>query len=81
MLELPRLAWLTIGNCDICAEGKISFMNEIKRNKIWPRPKGWVQKIFQTLLANFSKGLNESYHKFHPIEQHALDTVAEKTIV
>jgi hypothetical protein len=29
-----------LGNCDICVEQKISFMNETKRNKIWPTLKG-----------------------------------------
>jgi hypothetical protein len=43
---------------------KILFMNEMNQYKIWPRPKGWVQKIFQTLPPNFVKGLNESWHKF-----------------
>ena len=45
---------------------KYLFMNETKQNKIWPRPKGLVQKIFQTLLPNFSKGHDESCQKFHP---------------
>jgi len=27
--------WLYLGNSDICAERKISFINETKRNKIW----------------------------------------------
>ncbi len=44
-----------LGNCDICAEQKILFMNEMKRYEIWPRLKGWVQKIFQTFLPNLTK--------------------------
>jgi len=34
-------------------------MNETKQNEIQPRPKGCVQKIFQTLLPNF--------HNFHDL--------------
>jgi hypothetical protein len=34
-------------------------MNEMKQNKIWSRLKGWVQKIFQTLLPNFGMCHNE----------------------
>jgi hypothetical protein len=41
-------------------------MNETKWYKIQPSPKGQVQKIFQTLLPNFAKGLDESWFKFHP---------------
>ncbi len=44
--------WVTLGNCDICAEQKILFTNETKRYKIWPKPKGCVQILdsfkFQT---------------------------------
>ncbi len=29
-----------LGNCDICAERKILFMNEMKRKEILSRPKG-----------------------------------------
>ncbi len=29
-----------VGNCDIHAKKKISFMNEMKWYKIWPRLKG-----------------------------------------
>ncbi len=62
---LFQLSWLEIlGNCDINVERKILFMNETKWYKIWPRPKGWVQKIFWTFLPNFVKGLKESCHKF-----------------
>jgi hypothetical protein len=58
---------LQLGNCDIHAGWKISFTNKTKLYKIWPRPKGWVQKIFQTLPPNFVEGLNESLHQFHPL--------------
>jgi len=30
----------SIGNCDIHAEQKISFINEMKWYEIWLRPKG-----------------------------------------
>jgi hypothetical protein len=43
---------------------KKSFVNETKWYKIGHRLKDWVQKIFQTLLPNFFKGLNQSWHKF-----------------
>jgi len=60
---------LVLGNCDIPAEQKISLTNEMKWNQIWPRPKGWVQKIFWTLPSNLSvclKCLNKHCHKFCP---------------
>ncbi len=38
--ERERVALSDIGNCDICAELKISFVNEMKRNENFPRPKG-----------------------------------------
>ncbi len=44
---------LELGNCDIHEKQKILFANEMKRYKIWLRLKGWVQKIFRTLLSNF----------------------------
>ncbi len=50
----------TLGNCDIHAEGKILYTNEMKQNKIWSRPKGYVQKIFWTLPQNFGNGHNKS---------------------
>ncbi len=31
--ERERVALSDIGNCDICAELKISFMNEMKQNE------------------------------------------------
>ncbi len=36
----------------------------MKRYEIWPRPKGFVQKIFQALAANFIKGPYKSWLKF-----------------
>ncbi len=59
----PRTIF-TIGNCDICAEQKISLTNKTKWYKFHPRLKGWVQKIFQTLPPNFVNGLNKSCLKF-----------------
>ncbi len=56
--------WL--GKCDICAKEKILFANGTKWYKILTRPKGWVQKIFQTLLPNWALRFNESYVKSHP---------------
>ncbi len=50
-----------VGNFDIHAEQKISFINEMKGYKIWPIPKGRAQKIFQTLAPNFFKGLYKSW--------------------
>jgi hypothetical protein len=41
-------------------------MNETKWYKIWPRLKGWVQKMFWTLLTNFVKRLNKSGLKCCP---------------
>ncbi len=29
-----------IGDCNICAEQKILFINEMKQFEIWPRPTG-----------------------------------------
>ncbi len=57
---------LNISNCDICAEQKISFTNEMKWNEIRSRLKAWVQKIFRTLPPNFGKGHDESCQKFCP---------------
>jgi hypothetical protein len=34
------LSQSSVGNRDIHSEQKILFMNEMKRNKIWPRLKG-----------------------------------------
>ncbi len=59
-------ACLPLVNCDTCAKRKILFLNEMKLYEIWPRPKGWVQKIFQTLPPNFVKGLYKNWFKFHP---------------
>ncbi len=44
------------------------FCSWMRQNgtKFSPRLKGWVQKIFLTLLSNFGKGLNESLLKFCP---------------
>jgi hypothetical protein len=57
-----------LGNCDIHVRQKISVMNEMKRYKIWPRPKVWVQKIFRILPPNFIKGLNKISRKiFEPL--------------
>jgi hypothetical protein len=53
-----QLCCCEVGDCDIHARRKISFMNETKRYDIWPGPKGSVQKIFQNLPLNFVKGLN-----------------------
>ncbi len=52
-----------IGNCDIWADWKISFMNKKKWNEIQPRLKVWVQQIFQNLPLNFGKSHNESCKK------------------
>jgi hypothetical protein len=41
-------------------------MNEMKWYEIWPRPKGGVQQIFQTLPLNSGKRLNKSCLKFVP---------------
>ncbi len=57
---------LFLGNCDICEDRKISFANETKQYKIWLRPRGWFQKIFQTLPPDFFTVLYESCVKFHP---------------
>ncbi len=46
-----------IDNCNIGVERKISFINETKWYEICPRPKGWVQKMFQTTQPNFVKGV------------------------
>jgi hypothetical protein len=53
-----------VGKCKIHAEQNISFLNETKWNEILSRPKGWVQKIFWTLRANFGKGCNKSTQWF-----------------
>jgi hypothetical protein len=59
-----RNLWERLGNCYMHAEQKILFTNEMKRYRIWPRPKGWVQKIFQTLLPNFVKCHCKSWLNF-----------------
>ncbi len=33
-------------NCDIHAQWKILFVNEMKWYKIWQRPNGFIQNIF-----------------------------------
>ncbi len=43
---------------------KTLFINDMKKNEIWLRPKVWVQKIFLTLKPNYVKGFNERRHKF-----------------
>jgi hypothetical protein len=48
-----------LGNCDICAEQKILFINGVKWYEVWSIPKGIVQKIFHNLLWNFNKGLSK----------------------
>jgi hypothetical protein len=53
------ISFLPLYNYDICAEQNILFMSEMKQNKIRFRPKGWVQKIFQTFSTNFRQGHNE----------------------
>jgi hypothetical protein len=55
-----------LSNCDICSNQNILFMTGLKQYEIWPRPKGWVQKIFRTLPPNFVKCLNESWLKCCP---------------
>ncbi len=35
-----------LGNCDICREQKIFFMNETKQYEIWPRLKELAQTVF-----------------------------------
>ncbi len=55
-----------LGNCDIHLNRNILFKTGLKRYEIWPRPKGWVQKIFRTLPPNIVKGLNESWLKCCP---------------
>ncbi len=67
-----------IGNCDIHAEWKILFIDNTKQNEIWPRLKGWVQKIFWTLVPNFVKGPYKSWIKFHPFFQFLGFRVAEQ---
>ncbi len=44
------------------------FCSWMRQNgtKFSPRLKGWVQKIFLTLLSNFGKGLYESFLQFCP---------------
>jgi len=39
----------------------------VKQNEIWSRPRGCVQKIFQTLLPNVGIGDNDSCQNLHPI--------------
>jgi hypothetical protein len=56
---------LLLGNCNILAERKISFINEIKQREITPRLKDWVQKIFHSLPVNFVKGPCKSWLQFH----------------
>jgi hypothetical protein len=60
----PGWKFLTIGNCDICAEQTILVMNETKWYDIQPKSKDRVQKIFRTLSSNFIKGLNKRWLKF-----------------
>ncbi len=45
----------TLGNFNIHAAQEISVFNEMKRYQIWLRPKGWVQKISQTIPPNLIK--------------------------
>jgi hypothetical protein len=45
-----------LGNCDICAEQKISFMNETKWYKIWPRQKKLGSKNLLNFTAKFREG-------------------------
>ncbi len=40
VLTGPFAPLSALGNCDIHAERKISFMNETKSNEIWLRPEG-----------------------------------------
>jgi hypothetical protein len=67
---------LALCNFDTHAEQNISLIDEMKRYKIWLRfvkdllkiwlrLKGWVQKIFKTLLPNFVKGPYKSWLKFY----------------
>ncbi len=51
---------LLIGNCDICVDQKISFMNETKWNKILAWPKLWVQKNLPNFTAKISVSQFES---------------------
>ncbi len=39
-VSLQFIKCFNLGNCDTCVEQKILFMNEMKRYKIQPRPKG-----------------------------------------
>jgi hypothetical protein len=55
---------MKMGNCKFFEWQKILFINEMKENKIWPRPKGYVGKIFWTLLPNFARGSIVSWHIF-----------------
>ncbi len=55
-----------MGNFDIYGEQKISFVNEMKQNKIWSTPKGWVQKNLSNITSNFGKGRNKSCWKYRP---------------
>jgi hypothetical protein len=61
------IAALLVGNCDIHAERKILFANEMNRYKSQPRLTGWVQIIFQIAPPNFVKCLDESWLKCWPL--------------
>ncbi len=63
---LPPLVFPGLGNCDICAEQKISIMNDPKQYKIWSKQNILVIKNFCNLPPNLAKGLNKSWLKFHP---------------
>jgi len=65
-----------VGAFDICAKQNISFMNETNRNEMWPRLKGWVQKIIQTLQPNLAF---QSYNFFLNVQPYFL-TVFWKTL-
>jgi hypothetical protein len=58
-----RVDTTLLGNCDICAELKISIMNEMTQYKIWLKPNILVKTnfiiYFKTLLKVSAKvGLN-----------------------
>jgi hypothetical protein len=64
-LSLPSTS-TGVSNCDKHGKQKTSVMIETKWYKIQAKPKGCLQKIFQTLPTNFGKCLNKSCFKFHP---------------
>jgi hypothetical protein len=54
-----------LGNFDIPAEQKISFMNETKWYKILPALKGSVQKSFRLYFGLIKQKIKSHYHTYY----------------